>query len=138
MQTIRRTILGAAGAAVLGAGAFTGIAAAEPAAPAPPPPAGGGLLLLTSGNHVSGLICAPDVGTHPDPAKACNAIRVAGGDFTALPAEKRVMCPMIYRPTPASAHGVWVDGDGPRFVDHSTVYGNECTAGVRSGGVFGF
>lgn len=136
MHTIRRTILGAAGAAVLGAGAFTGVAAAEPA-PAPPPP-GGGMLLLTSGHDVAGLICGPDVGTHPDPAKACDAIRVAGGDFTALPAEKRVMCTMEYRPTPASARGVWVGDDGPRFVDFSTVYGNECSAGVRSGGVFGF
>lgn len=137
MHTITRTIIGAAGAAALGVGAFAGVAAAEPATPAPPPP-GGGLLLLTSGADVAGLVCAPDVGTHPDPAKACDAIRVAGGDFSTLPPERHMMCPMIYMPTPATATGVWVDGDGPRLVQYSQTYGNACAANARSGGVFGF
>ncbi|MDN5759206.1 MAG: subtilase-type protease inhibitor [Tomitella sp.] len=135
MNTITRTVIGAAGAALLGAGAFAGTAAAQPEAPPPP---SFGAFFLTSNDNAAGLLCSPDVGTHPDPVKACDSIRTAGGDFEALPNEEHMMCPMIYKPSPASALGVWIDQNGLQVVNYSHTYGNDCTASVSSGGVFGF
>ncbi len=137
MRAFTRGIAAAAGAAALGIGA-AGLAQADPA-PAPPP-AGFGAFVLTSGNDVAGLVCSPDVGTHPDPAGACDSIRTAGGDFSALPADAHRVCPLYIRADgyPASALGLWVDADGARIVDYRHSYGNGCFADAASGGVFGF
>ncbi|GAA4819200.1 SSI family serine proteinase inhibitor [Tomitella cavernea] len=138
MHTFTRTFVGAAGAAALSAGLFAGVAGAAPSGSIADSPVGFGAFVLTSGTDAAGLICPPDVGTHPDPAQACDSIRKAGGNFEALPRDMHVLCPMIYMPTPARAVGVWVDAGGPRIVDYSHTYGNGCVAAAASGGVFGF
>ncbi|QDQ98138.1 SSI family serine proteinase inhibitor [Tomitella fengzijianii] len=138
MHTITRTVIGTAGAAALSVGAFAGVAAAAPGGSVADSPGGFGAFLLTSGTDVAGLTCSPDAGTHPDAAKACDSIRAAGGDFNALSAQANVACPLNYMPTPASALGMWFDGNGAHVVNFSNTYGNACVASAGSGGVFGF
>jgi hypothetical protein len=79
------------------------------------------------------LLCQPEAGTHPRAAEACSALESAGGDFSRLPVKDQ-MCPMIYAPVRAEAHGQW-RGEP---VDFRTEYGNRCQADARSGGVFAF
>lgn len=128
-----RTLIGAvAAAATLVAGSTIAAAA----------PTGGddgvGAFLLTSGGDVGAVLCGPDVGVHPDPAGACQAIRAAGGDFGRLPAAQDGLCTLILQPAPAHAWGVWSGAEGIHAVDFAADYGNPCMATAQSGGVFGF
>src|SRR5699024_6611344 len=105
-------------------------ATAMPVAAAEPPASGFGAFVLTTDADVAVLLCSPDgsspdAGSHPQPTRACDPIRAAGGDVSNLPHDQHMMCPMIYDPTPASAVGVWADEDGPRAVDFSQTYGND-------------
>lgn len=140
MKTIGRGAAGVAGAAALGVGVLAGPAAAAPAASAGPAPDGVGAFVLTSDADSAGLICSPDLGSHPDPARACDAIRHAHGDFTALSGDRHTMCPyyMDIDGYPVGALGFWIDAHGAHLVDFRHDYANGCIAGSRSGGVFGF
>lgn len=67
------------------------------------------------------LICAPDTGSHPDPAAACGALTRAHGRLDRIPGDLGV-CPMIYRPATAVARGHW----GARPVRFAKTYSNAC------------
>ncbi len=140
MRTIARAAAASAGAAALAIGVLAGSAAAAPAGSAGQQPGGFGAFVLTSDADSAGLICSPDLGSHPDPARACDSIRQAHGDFTALSGDPHTMCPyyMDIDGYPASALGFWIDAHGAHLADFRHNYANGCLARNQSGGVFGF
>jgi hypothetical protein len=80
------------------------------------------------------LTCNPDGGTHPDPVRACDSLRSAGGDFKRLRPDPTIACTFVYEPVQAYATGQWRG----RLVTFSRTYGNRCSAAVESGHVFDF
>lgn len=133
----RRGLLAVAAAAATLTATAT-VAAAAPGSADDGAGAGAGAFLLTSGSAVAAVLCGPDVGAHPDPARACESIRQADGDFGRLRAEQDTPCVLIHQPTPAHAWGVWSGRDQLRTVDFGADYDNPCFAAAQSGGVFGF
>lgn len=79
------------------------------------------------------LTCNPDGGTHPNPQKACNALRQVGGNFDRLPGDQRV-CPFIFFPFTATANGSW---QGRVVIFHRT-YTNSCFLQRATAPVFDF
>ncbi|PRX44685.1 subtilisin inhibitor-like [Prauserella shujinwangii] len=128
----RRRILVLVSALIVGTTAM-----ASPAAAARPD----GRLLLTVRDAttlrplaVTVLTCAPDGGTHPHPAHACNALRIAGGDPARLRTLLAKTCLAIYQPVRAEAHGTWRRSP----VRYSEVFGNRCLAAAETEDVFAF
>jgi hypothetical protein len=79
------------------------------------------------------LTCDPDGGTHPNPKKACNALRQAGGNFDRLRGDHRV-CPDIFFPFTATANGIWQG----RVVIFQHTYPNRCYLQRATAPVFDF
>jgi hypothetical protein len=94
------------------------------------------LLLVDDSDRTTAvtLTCNPDGGTHPDPVRACDSLRDAGGDFKRLRPDSTVACIFVYEPVQAYATGQWRG----RVVTFAHTYGNRCSAAVESGHVFDF
>ena len=80
------------------------------------------------------LTCDPDGGTHPQPVKACDALRSVNGYIAKLPGNPDIFCPLIFDPRTATAKGTW-RGRPVRF-QHT--YGNDCELHRASTPVFDF
>ncbi|MFF8382389.1 subtilase-type protease inhibitor [Streptomyces kanasensis] len=81
------------------------------------------------------LSCMPSPGgTHPDPQKACDALRAVDGRFSALKSDGTRACVKIYDPVVVTAEGVW---EGRR-VQFERTYGNSCVLGAEGTPVFAF
>jgi hypothetical protein len=79
------------------------------------------------------LRCSPPGGGHPSPAKACAALKAAGGD----PAKLRsaaVMCTLQYAPVTASITGTWKG----KKVRWTRTFGNTCELARATGVIFQF
>lgn len=105
------------------------------APPAHPPAANLVLGLQDSTGRASTvtLNCHPAGGDHPRRSAACAVLTTVDGDFERLPAAPTV-CPMIYSPTTATAHGHWRG----KPVVYTHTFGNTCAAAAESAGVFEF
>ncbi|MFF3450118.1 subtilase-type protease inhibitor [Streptomyces sp. NPDC002667] len=77
------------------------------------------------------LLCDPPQG-HAHAARACRQLAAAGGDIDRIPRRTGVMCPMLYAPVTASAHGRW----NGRRVDFTRAFSNSCVMKARTGAVF--
>ncbi|WP_328672105.1 SSI family serine proteinase inhibitor [Streptomyces sp. NBC_00328] len=77
------------------------------------------------------LLCDPPRG-HAHAAQACRQLAAAGGDIGRIRSRAGAMCPMLYAPVTASAHGAW---DGRR-VDYTHAFSNSCVMGAETGAVF--
>ncbi|MFD5625085.1 MULTISPECIES: SSI family serine proteinase inhibitor [unclassified Streptomyces] len=77
------------------------------------------------------LLCDPPQG-HTHAARACAELRAAEGDITRIPVRADVLCPMIYAPVTASAHGEW----NGRPTEYTHTFSNTCLMGVETGSVF--
>ncbi|MEV6014464.1 MULTISPECIES: SSI family serine proteinase inhibitor [unclassified Streptomyces] len=77
------------------------------------------------------LLCDPPQG-HAHAARACRQLAAAGGNIDRIPRRTGVMCPMLYAPVTASAHGRW---KGHR-VDFTRTFSNSCVMKARTGAVF--
>ncbi|WP_339132159.1 SSI family serine proteinase inhibitor [Streptomyces sp. f51] len=77
------------------------------------------------------LLCDPPQG-HAHAARACRQLAAAGGNIDRIPRRTGVMCPMLYAPVTASAHGRW---NGHR-VDFTRTFSNSCVMKARTGAVF--
>jgi hypothetical protein len=122
--------------AVLAAAVLLGAATAVPGYAAAPPDEHGLRLTLTYGGKARTVLleCEPfPHGRHPQAARACAALEVAGGDFDALPGERGI-CHDPYAPVVATARG--------RFREHPVAwrkkFANPCIAHVATGPVFAF
>ncbi|GAA2442131.1 subtilase-type protease inhibitor [Streptomyces glaucus] len=81
------------------------------------------------------LTCAPrPAGTHPDPARACAALRGVDGDPGALSADSDVLCTKEYAPVVVTVEGVWQG----RRVSYERTFANECVKNAHGTGVFAF
>lgn len=80
------------------------------------------------------LACHPDAGTHPDPRRACESLRNAGGDFDRLGEGATGICTKEYAPVTVEALGYW----GNRKVDYTETFSNRCLAAVGTDEVFDF
>jgi hypothetical protein len=79
------------------------------------------------------LRCDPAGGGHPSAAKACAALKKAGGKINKLtPAE--VMCTLQFAPVTATATGTWKG----KKVSWSRTFGNTCELTRATGVVFRF
>ncbi|WP_329259990.1 subtilase-type protease inhibitor [Streptomyces sp. NBC_01478] len=76
------------------------------------------------------LLCDPPQG-HAHAAEACAQLGAAGGDIDAVPAVGMI-CPMIYAPVTARAHGEWKG----RPVEYARTFSNACVMAARTGEVF--
>lgn len=137
-----RTALTRIAAAMAGGTALAALAATGAAAQSSPTAAAAstdaGAFVLISGPHAALLMCGAEVGTHPDPDRACAAIGAADGDLAALPGVSDAACTLEYRPVSAHGVGLWLGAAGPVPSAVSTEYGNPCMANAQSSGVFGF
>jgi hypothetical protein len=77
------------------------------------------------------LQCDPAGGTHPQPTRACAALRKVNGNLAAL-RSKRVACTLIFQPVLVKVGGHWRG----RTVSFSGDYPNLCVAYAESDGVF--
>ncbi|MFD8734380.1 subtilase-type protease inhibitor [Streptomyces sp. NPDC059618] len=77
------------------------------------------------------LLCDPPQG-HAHAARACRQLAAAGGDIGRIPRRTGVMCPMLYAPVTASAHGRW---NGHR-VEFRRTFSNSCAMKAQTGEVF--
>jgi hypothetical protein len=77
------------------------------------------------------LQCEPGGGTHPDPRRACAALKKVNGDFAAL-RKKQVACTLILQPVLVKVSGHWRG----RMVTFARDYSNYCVAYAESDGVF--
>ncbi|MEU4083034.1 SSI family serine proteinase inhibitor [Streptomyces aureus] len=118
------------------------LAAAAPAAHASPRhtlPGNWLSLAVTRGDARSSdtrgvlLLCDPPQG-HAHAAAACRQLAAARGDIGRIPRRTGVMCPMLYAPVTASAHGRW---NGHR-VDYRRAFSNSCSMKAQTGAVFDF
>lgn len=85
-----------------------------------PPTAGDGTVLW----------CDPPRG-HRHAADACAELAAADGRIADIPA-KDVICPMIFAPVTAHAHGTWRG----RPVEYTETFSNTCMLTARTGSVF--
>lgn len=76
------------------------------------------------------LLCDPPQG-HAHAAEACAQLGAAGGDIDSVPPEGTI-CPMIYAPVTARAHGEWKG----RPVEYAKTFSNACALAARTGAVF--
>jgi hypothetical protein len=67
------------------------------------------------------LTCDADGGTHPQPGKACDALRSVDGHIERLPGDPGI-CPLIFAPETATADGQWRG----RYVHFQQTYSNSC------------
>ena len=98
--------------------------------------AGGVRLAVTDGGKTRSVVleCEPAPhGRHPQAARACAALDVAGGDFDALPGERGI-CHDPYAPVVATADGRFRG----RGVKWRKKFANACIARVATGPVFAF
>jgi hypothetical protein len=79
------------------------------------------------------LRCDPDGGAHPEPVRACNALKGAGGRPDRLKAA-HTMCMMIYAPITAQIDGTWKG----RKLRWSRQFGNACEMSRATGVLFRF
>ncbi|WP_405551955.1 SSI family serine proteinase inhibitor [Streptomyces sp. NBC_01171] len=82
------------------------------------------------GTRAALLLCDPPQG-HPKAAEACAELAAADGDFSRL-GDSDALCPLIYAPVRARAHGRW----NGRQIDHERTYGNACELRAETGDVF--
>ncbi|MFC7218677.1 SSI family serine proteinase inhibitor [Streptomyces polyrhachis] len=83
---------------------------------------------------VAYLNCEPAGGTHPKAAKACKALRAAGGRFNALkPAQGA--CTMEFAPVRVYAFGHW---KGKPVAWVSEIHANRCAANLATAKVFDY
>ncbi|GAA2630409.1 SSI family serine proteinase inhibitor [Actinomadura fulvescens] len=85
-----------------------------------------------SGTRTATLLCGPDVGSHPEAAKACRELAARGGEIERDPAD--TACVLIYAPVVAAAEGHW-QGRPVRFEQE---YPNDCVMRAHTGQVFAF
>jgi len=118
-----------------GAGAAPVLAAAPVHAAAPQAEHGLRLALTYDGETRSVLLeCEPAPrGGHPQAARACAALDVAGGDFDALPGERRI-CHDPYAPLTATARGHF----RARPITWHKKFANSCILRAATGQVFAF
>jgi hypothetical protein len=76
------------------------------------------------------LMCDPPQG-HARAVKACEELTAAAGDIARIPAQE-AMCPMLYAPVTASAHGEW----NGRPVEYRHTFSNSCALAAQTGSVF--
>ncbi|MFG3020155.1 SSI family serine proteinase inhibitor [Streptomyces sp. NPDC048254] len=113
--------------------------AAGPAQAAPGTTDGGDYLYLTvaKGDSRSGdtpgtlLLCDPPQG-HSRAAEACAELDTVGGDIARIAPIKDAMCPMVYAPVTAQAHGQW----NGRPIEYHETFSNSCQMAARTGPVF--
>lgn len=100
------------------------------------PAAGAGYLRLTPTTTWP----TRDGGTHPNPKRACDALRRVHGKFEALPSVPGMGCPDVYDPVTARATGHWQSSPlGPSHkVDYAEKFSNRCQAAIGTGFVFAF
>jgi hypothetical protein len=116
------------------AAALLAVCAAAPAHAAPEP--AGDWLLVTvtpSGAAAPGgtlLRCDPPRG-HARADRACAELQAADGDIGRIPPREAV-CPMVYAPVTAHAHGRWRG----RSVEYTGTFSNSCVMESRTGAVF--
>jgi hypothetical protein len=108
---------------------------AAPAAAAPAPKTKLTLGIVAEAGWATAVLlhCSPPGGGHPSPAKACAALKAAGGN----PAKLRsapVMCTLQYAPVTASITGTW-KGTKVRW---TRTFGNVCELTRATGVVFRF
>ncbi|MEV5934168.1 SSI family serine proteinase inhibitor [Streptomyces sp. NPDC052079] len=77
------------------------------------------------------LRCDPPGGEHRRAADACAVLAAADGRIADVPSEDAV-CPMVYAPVTAHAHGMWRD----RPVTYTETFPNTCTLTARTGPIF--
>ncbi|MET7984906.1 subtilase-type protease inhibitor [Streptomyces sp. NPDC005281] len=113
------------------------LAGAAPASPRHGLPGNWLRLAVTRGDARSSdtrgvlLLCDPPRG-HAHAARACRQLAAAGGDIGRIPRRSGTMCPMIYAPVTASAHGAW----NGRRVDYTRAFSNSCAMKAETGAVF--
>ncbi|MGQ4384860.1 SSI family serine proteinase inhibitor [Streptomyces sp. SAS_270] len=77
------------------------------------------------------LLCDPPQG-HVRAAEACEELDAADGRIDRIPPRADVLCPMIYAPVTASAHGEW----NGRPTEYRHTFANSCVLGAETGAVF--
>ncbi|MEU6818780.1 SSI family serine proteinase inhibitor [Streptomyces sp. NPDC046860] len=82
------------------------------------------------GTRAALLLCDPPQG-HPKAPQACAELDAAEGDFSRL-ADPAAICPLIYAPVTARAHGRW----NGHPADFERTYGNACELRAATGAVF--
>ncbi|MFJ6843437.1 SSI family serine proteinase inhibitor [Streptomyces griseoluteus] len=82
------------------------------------------------GTRTALLLCDPPQG-HPKAAEVCAELSAAEGDFSRL-GDSATLCPLIYAPVRASAHGRW----NGKPVAYDRTFGNACELGAATGSVF--
>ncbi|MFP8941279.1 subtilase-type protease inhibitor [Streptomyces fenghuangensis] len=135
--------------AALAAACLAGPAATATAAPSPAAadrPSGPSVLVLTAAagenpatapeRRSTTLVCPPGSGgTHPDPERACAALRSVDGEVGALvETDADRVCPMIWDPVTITARGFW---EG-RQVSYERTFANSCVMEGATGPVFSF
>ncbi|GAA0402527.1 hypothetical protein Acor_67900 [Acrocarpospora corrugata] len=80
------------------------------------------------------LTCAPDGGTHPNPAAACARLAPALGNPASIQPKQGVMCIALYDPVTATATGVWFG----RPISYTRTFTNTCWLSVATWEVFAF
>jgi hypothetical protein len=79
------------------------------------------------------LRCSPSSGGHPTAAKACTALKAAGGNPDKLK-ERHVTCTLQLEPVTAAVDGTWKG----RSVTWSRTFGNSCELSRATARVFRF
>ncbi|MCX4765715.1 subtilase-type protease inhibitor [Streptomyces sp. NBC_01275] len=132
---LRRALPAVATAALLLA---VGVAPAQAQAASPDALPGNWLqLTLTHGTSQSRdtrgvlLLCDPPQG-HSRAAEACAALTTANGDVDAVAGPGDRVCPLMYAPVTARAHGQW----NGRPVEYARTFGNDCEMEALTGAVF--
>ncbi|MFI9394131.1 SSI family serine proteinase inhibitor [Streptomyces bauhiniae] len=82
------------------------------------------------GSRAALLLCDPPQG-HPKAAEACAELAAADGDFSRL-GDSGTLCPLIYAPVRARAHGRW----NGRPIEYDRTYGNACELRAETADVF--
>ncbi|GGX23773.1 hypothetical protein GCM10010297_51310 [Streptomyces malachitofuscus] len=77
------------------------------------------------------LRCDPPGGEHRRAADACASLAAADGRIADVPSQDAI-CPMVYAPVTAHAHGMWRD----RPVAYTETFPNPCTLAARTGPIF--
>ncbi|MFJ4006320.1 SSI family serine proteinase inhibitor [Streptomyces sp. NPDC090023] len=82
------------------------------------------------GTRAALLLCDPPQG-HPKAIEACAELAATDGDFSRL-GDPDTLCPLIYAPVRAHAHGRW----NGRPIEFERTFGNACQLRAESGDVF--
>ncbi|MFE1948968.1 MULTISPECIES: SSI family serine proteinase inhibitor [Streptomyces] len=137
LTTARRALAAAAAAAAL---LGTTAAGAQAAPPDAPPTDTGNWVRVTvmqgdgpTGATSSALLdCTAERGDHPHTERACAELAEAAGDVDRLRADEDAMCPMVYKPLTAYAHGMW----NGRRVAYARNFASDCVLYASTGSLF--